>query len=72
MNHKRAAFLWVYQGASQRDFRYIYKPGNPSSPEDARTCLHFSNDIEEFQWNLKKLYFNNNYLWITAVYFGLY
>jgi len=33
---------------------------------------HFSNDTKEFQWNLKKNYINNDYLWNTSVYLDLF
>jgi len=38
-------------------------------PEDARICFTFSNDNEEFKWNWKKYSIDNDYLWITAIYF---
>jgi len=30
MTYKRAALFWLLQGAWQREFRYVYKPGHPS------------------------------------------
>ena len=30
MTYKRAALVWLLQSTQRREFRYIYKPGNPS------------------------------------------
>jgi len=30
MTYKRAALVWLVQGARRREFRYTYKPGNAS------------------------------------------
>jgi len=65
------AYLWCLRGGThRREFRYIYKPGNPS-----RTRVfvsRFSNDNEEFQWNSIKYSIDNDNLWNTSVYFYLF
>jgi len=48
MTYKLSALFWLLQGAQRREFRYIYKPGNPG-PDDARICFTFFNDNDEFQ-----------------------
>jgi len=46
MTYTRAALVLLLQGARRREFRYIYKPRNPSG---CAYLFHiFSNENEEF------------------------
>jgi len=48
MTNKRAALFWLLQGARRREFRYIYKPGNPSRTRGRAYLFHiFSNDNKD-------------------------
>ena len=40
MTYKRAALVWLLQGARRREFRYIYKPRNPSRTRGRAYLLH--------------------------------
>jgi len=44
-----AALTWLLQGARRREFRYIYKLGNPPTTKGRAHLFHFFNDNEEFQ-----------------------
>jgi len=41
MTFKRAALVWLLQGARRREFRYIFNQVILPGPEDARICFTF-------------------------------
>ena len=40
MTYKSAAFFWLLRGARRREFRYIYKPENPSRTGGREYLFH--------------------------------
>jgi len=40
MTYKRAALVWLLQGARPKEFRYIDKPRNPSRPRGPAYLFH--------------------------------